>query len=94
MFVYQLTFTREMFHAPLLDTISKQFEVQLILRRAMLSEEGGWVEIGLEGDLTEVGRAVAYLQTTGVNTSGPLDNADLIEPNLRKPLNVVVGRGT
>jgi NIL domain len=92
--VYQLTFTREMFHAPLLDTISKKFEVSMTLRRAMLSEEGGWVEVGLEGELTEVGRAIAYLQTTGVNTSGPLDEKDLVEPNFKNTLNVVVGRGT
>jgi hypothetical protein len=90
--VYQLTFTREMFHAPLLDNVSKKFDLQVTLRRAMLSEEGGWVEAGFEGEVSEIGRAIAYLQTTGVNTSGPLD--DTVEPDFKNTLNVVVGRGT
>jgi hypothetical protein len=70
--VYQLTFYREMFSAPLLSRVSKNFDVTVNLRRALLSEDGGWAEVGFEGDMVEVGRAVAYLQTTGVTLNGPL----------------------
>lgn len=89
--VYNLTFHREMSNIPILYNLGKRFRVTLNLRRAMLSEEAGWAEVALTGTIEEIGRAVADLQTTGVNVTGPV--SELVEPDYdRVPAGV--GRGT
>jgi len=90
--VYNLTFSREMFHRPILYTLGKNFRVVINLRRAMLSEEAGWAEVELMGTTEEIGRAVADLQTTGVNVTGPIDG--LIEPDMKQYIPASIGRGT
>ena len=88
--VYNLTFHQAMFDRPILQSLGKRFRLTLNIRRAMLNEEGGWAEIELDGPAEEIGRAVADLQTTGVNTTGPL--ADLIEPDPHR-VPAATGRG-
>jgi L-aspartate semialdehyde sulfurtransferase ferredoxin len=90
--VYNFTFHREMFGEPILHGLGKRFRLTITLRRAMLSEEGGWVEVELEGPEEEIGRAIADLQTTGVNTTGPI--TDLVEPDLDTFVPASIGRGT
>ncbi|MGC4045413.1 MAG: NIL domain-containing protein [Armatimonas sp.] len=77
--VYQLIFTHAMYDVPILQKIGKSFRLNVAIRRAMLSEEGGWAEVKLTGDDEEIGRAIAELQTTGVSVTGPLEAA--IEPD-------------
>lgn len=52
---------------PVLYRLATEFRVAPNLRRAALSEEGGYVEIDLEGSLDEVQRAIAWLHTTGLS---------------------------
>ena len=89
--VYQLTFSRGMFHNPVLYTLGKKFRVVVNIRRANLSEEGGWIEIALTGPAEEIGRAIAEMHTTGANVTGPV--AELIEPD-DAYIPASVGRGT
>ena len=90
--VYNLTFQRDMFGVPILHGLGKKFRVVVNIRRAVLNEEAGWAEVSLSGPAEEIGRAIADLQTTGVNVSGPL--TDLIEPDLETRPPSGVGRGT
>jgi len=90
--VYNLTFHRDMYNRPILTNLAKRFRVAVVIRRAVLNEEGGWVEVRLEGPEEEIGRAMADLQTTGVITSGPI--VDLVEPDYTQSVPVVIGRGT
>lgn len=90
--VYQLTFHRGMMDKPILHTLGRRFRVSVTLRRAMLSEEGGWAEVALAGAAEEIGRAVADLQTTGVSVTGPLETR--VEPDPEAHPVAVVGRGT
>lgn len=90
--VYQLTFSREMMDAPVLQQLCTRFDVTVVLRRAMLSENGGWAEVAVAGRLDEANRAIAWLQTTGVTTTGPIEASNLVEPTTG-PL-AGVGRGT
>lgn len=90
--VYQLTFHRGMYNTPLLYNLGKKFRVTVNLRRAMMSEEAGFAEIELTGPDTEIGRAIADLQTTGVSITGPV--SDRIEPDYDQALATTVGRGT
>lgn len=89
--IYNLTFHSDMFDQPILQQLGKRFRLNLTIRRAMLGEEGGWVEVLFEGPEEEIGRAMADLQTTGVNTTGPI--TDLVEPDQRF-VAAPIGRGT
>ena len=89
--VYQLTFNQGMYDVPILQKIGKTFRLSVAIRRAMLSEDGGWAEVKFTGMEEEIGRAIAELQTTGVSVTGPLEIA--IESDA-SPAIVGVGRGT
>lgn len=87
-----MTFQREMLNQPILHSLGKRFRLNITLRRAMLSEEGGWAEVRLDGPEEEIGRAIADLHTTGVNITGPI--TDLVESDENEPLAAPIGRGT
>jgi molybdopterin synthase sulfur carrier subunit len=88
---YSLTFNREMYGVPVLYNVGKRFRVTVTIRRAMLSEDAGWAEVELSGTIEEIGRAIAYLQTTGVGVTGPL--AEYVESASRQ-YTATIGRGT
>jgi molybdopterin synthase sulfur carrier subunit len=90
--VYSLSFNPNMYNTPILHNLSKRFRLTLTLRRAMLNEEGGWVEMEFTGPQEEIGRAIADLQTTGVNVTGPI--SDLVTAAPRQYATIGVGRGT
>ena len=90
--VYNLTFHRDMFSRPILHSLGKKFRVVVTIRRAVLNEEAGWAEVSFGGPAEEIGRAIADLQTSGVNVTGPL--TEIIEPDLETRVPVGVGRGT
>ncbi|MBC8104897.1 MAG: NIL domain-containing protein [Cytophagales bacterium] len=90
--VYNLTFHREMSNSPILFNIGKRFRVTVNIRRAILSDESGWVEVQFSGPEEEIGRAVADLHTTGVIVTGPL--TDLVEPDYEEYIAPSIGRGT
>ena len=90
--VYTLTFSREMMNRPVLHDLGRKFAVTVTLRRAMLSETGGWAEVGFSGVAEEVNRALADLQTCGVTTLGPIHAGNLVEAEHGELAGV--GRGT
>lgn len=89
--VYNLTFQKAMFDLPILNRLGKRFRLTINIRRAMLSEDGGWAEVLFDGPEEEIGRAMADLQTTGVISTGPV--TDLVEPDPEYTASAV-GRGT
>ncbi len=89
--IYNLSFTAGMAERPILQSLGKRFRLSVNIRRAMLSEEGGWAEVQLDGPVEEIGRAMADLQTIGVNTTGPI--TDLVEPD-PDYAPTPIGRGT
>ena len=89
--VYNLTFHRDMYNRPILNTLGKRFRVSITIRRAALNEEAGWAEVLFDGSEEEVGRAIADLHTTGVNVTGPITDLIEAEPGYAP---TPVGRGT
>lgn len=89
--IYNLTFHADMAERPILQGLGKRFRLAVNIRRAMLSEEGGWAEVQFDGPVEEIGRALADLQTTGVNTSGPITDLVAPDPDYAP---TPVGRGT
>jgi len=89
--IYSLVFSPEMAERPILQSVGKRFRLAVTLRRAILNEEGGWAEVQFDGPAEEIGRALADLQTIGVNTTGPI--TDLVEPDPGY-VPTPIGRGT
>ena len=91
--IYNLTFAQAMYDVPLVAPLAKKFRLEVAIRRAILNDAGGWMEIRLTGSPEEIGRAIADLHTTGVSVTGPLvDTMD--ELNATEPLPAYMGRGT
>jgi len=90
--VYHVAFHAGMADQPILQNLCRRYELEIVVRRAILGPEGGWAEIEFRGTLEEANRALAWLQTTGVGTTGPLDDADAAV--VGRPLTVGTGRGT
>ncbi len=90
--VYHVAFHAGMAEQPILQQLCRRFELDVVVRRAMLSAAGGWAEVALSGGLEEANRALAWLQTTGVGTTGPLSDGDAVVQG--KGLVVGAGRGT
>ncbi|MBM3493205.1 MAG: FeS-binding protein [Armatimonadetes bacterium] len=61
------TRTSEQAKEPAIHRVGHDFRVVTNIRRAQVNEEGGFVDLQLEGALEEVQRAIAWLKTTGLS---------------------------
>lgn len=61
------TRTSDQVREPILYRVSRDYKVITNLRRAQITEDYGFVEIDIEGELEEVQRAVSWLHTTGLH---------------------------
>lgn len=82
-----------MYDTPLVTSLAKKFRLEIAIRRAMLSDMGGTMEVRLTGSPEEIGRAIAHLHTTGVNVTGPIPDT-INELNDGEPRPAYIGRGT
>ncbi|MGO8670994.1 MAG: NIL domain-containing protein [Capsulimonadaceae bacterium] len=64
-----LTFNSAMQDKPILQDIGKRYDVVVNIERANISESSGWVRVALTGDIEEIQRATAYLNSLGVFVS-------------------------
>lgn len=91
--LYTVLFTPAMQDLALVAPLAKKFRLDVIIRRAIINEAGGFIELRLTGSPEEIGRAIADLQTTGAMITGPLvdtgSDGDELDP---RP--TYVGRGT
>ena len=61
-----ITATAEQIAEPILWKLGKDFSVAVNLLKANFTEAGGSLVVELQGDTSELQRAIAWLQTTGV----------------------------
>jgi ABC-type methionine transport system ATPase subunit len=47
--------------------ISREFQVQVNIKKATVDEDYGWLALELEGPVEEIQRATAWLMTTGMH---------------------------
>jgi hypothetical protein len=52
---------------PILWRLGREFNVKVILKKANVDEDHGWVLITLAGPVEEIQRATSWLMTTGVH---------------------------
>lgn len=63
---FHLTFPRERVPEPVICNVAKQFDVVFSIRRASVDAQAGWMDLQMEGEDSEVERAVEYIQSQGV----------------------------
>ncbi len=61
-----LTFPEERVREPIVYEICRNFPVVVNIRRADISEDSGWMELEMDGELADLERTVAYLRDRGV----------------------------
>ena len=64
-----LTFPSHLITEPVIYNLGKKFSVVTNIRRANVEERVGWVVLELEGEDSEVERAVQYVKDLGVEVS-------------------------
>ena len=52
---------------PWLWRLSRDFNVQVNIKKANVDQDYGWMLVGLEGAVEEIQRATAWLMTTGMH---------------------------
>ena len=62
-----ITATQEQTGRPWLSQLCRQFDLRIIVRKANVDEDFGWVRLELEGPTEEIQRATAWLMTTGMH---------------------------
>lgn len=62
-----ITATKDQVGEPILYRLAKDFNVVTNVRRAQVEEDYAFVAVDIEGSLSEVQRAIAWLQTTGLH---------------------------
>ncbi len=72
-----LTFPQKLIKEPIIYQIGHKFQVVTNIRGASISDEIGIVALELEGELTEIEKAIAYMREKGV-TVEPIE-LDVVE---------------
>ncbi len=62
----RLTFSPELIKEPLIYEIGRDFRVITNIRMADVDDKVGWVVLGLEGDESEIERALEWARSKGV----------------------------
>jgi ABC-type methionine transport system ATPase subunit len=62
-----LTYPRDLVKEPVLSMLSKQFDVTFNIRSSTVTAEMGLVALEIDGKVSEVAKAIAWLKSKGVN---------------------------
>ncbi len=60
------TFTEEAIAQPIIYNLGQQFEVVTNIRQANITEDGGWIEVELEGENQNIEDGIAWAISRGV----------------------------
>ena len=62
----RLTFHGDARNDPIIYRLGQDYKVVTNIRRADVGNDTGWVELDLDGEKTEVDRALEYCQSRGI----------------------------
>jgi len=61
-----LTFNEEAVAQPIIYNLGQQFKVITNIRRANMTEDGGWIEVELEGEDEDIETGISWAISRGV----------------------------
>jgi hypothetical protein len=62
----RLTFPGDSLNDPVIYRMGQDYKVVTNIRRADVSEDSGWVELEIDGEPSEVERALEYCRSRGI----------------------------
>ncbi len=74
----KLTFAEGLITEPVIYNLGHTFKVITNIKRANVSQETGWVDLELEGEMEEINRAISDLRSKGVEIH-PIDSSEHID---------------
>ncbi len=66
-----LTFNDEEVAQPIIYNLGQQFKVVTNIRQANITEDGGWIEVELEGENQNIEDGIAWAISRGVRVDEP-----------------------
>ena len=61
-----LTFSQEFIAEPIIYNLGQQFRIVTNIRRANAAEDGGWIEVELDGEDEDIEAGIAWAISRGV----------------------------
>ena len=61
-----LNFPRELLREPIIHTLGQQFNIVVNIHLAEITEDRGWLKVGLEGEADKIEEGLAWVMSRGV----------------------------
>ncbi len=74
----KLIYPEDKITEPILSRVCKNFDVEINIRKANVTEKIGWLELEMTGDEKQIEEAIKYLQSQGIEVS-PLEGQVFME---------------
>ncbi|NPA12810.1 MAG: FeS-binding protein [Aquificae bacterium] len=74
----KLIYPEDKIKEPILSKVCKNFDVEINIRKANVTENIGWLELELAGDENQIEEAIKYMQQQGIEVS-PLEGQVFME---------------
>jgi len=65
----RLTFEKDKIAEPAVCQMAKRFDVIFSIRRANVEADAGWMDLELQGEDSEIDRAIEWLENLGVRVT-------------------------
>ncbi|RMD45263.1 MAG: FeS-binding protein [Aquificota bacterium] len=74
----KLIYPEEKIKEPILSRVCKNFDVEINIRKANVTDQIGWLELELTGDEKQIEEAIKYMESQGIEVS-PLEGQVFME---------------
>ena len=71
-----LTFNEEVAAEPIIYNMGQEFNVMTNIRQANMAEDGGWIEVELEGEEDDIVDGLDWVTSKGVRVDQPGGDGD------------------
>jgi len=74
----KLIYPEDKIKEPILSRVCKNYEVEINIRKANVTDSIGWLELELTGDEKQIEEAIKFMQSQGIEVS-PLEGQVFME---------------
>ncbi len=74
----KLIYPEDKIKEPILSRVCKNFDVEINIRKANVTDKIGWLELELTGDERQIEEAIKYMEAQGIEVS-PLEGQVFME---------------
>ncbi|WP_456465884.1 NIL domain-containing protein [Persephonella sp.] len=74
----KLIYPEDKIKEPILSRVCKNFDVEINIRKANVTENIGWLELEMTGDEDQIEQAIKFMESQGIEVS-PLEGQIFLE---------------